>query len=200
MNSFVDAAAILLLLVVALGLPGLGLPCPGTGPPVGGAALAVVPAACWIAVVTPALVRSDLARRRLPNALTLPAVGLAVAGAAGAAVSGGGGRDPALAAGVVAVTLFVGVLGARRAGVGLGDVKLGAALAGSAALVGPEALAVFSVGTGLCGLAAAVVALRRAGSRGTRTTIAYGPCLLSGYWAALTAAGVASWLPSGGGT
>lgn len=195
MNPFVDAAAILLLLGVVLAVPGVG-----AGPPAGAAALAVMPAACWIAVVTPALVRSDLAQRRLPNALTLPAVGLAVAGVAGAAVSGGGGRDPALAAGVVAVTLLVGVLGARRIGVGLGDVKLGAALSGSAALVGLGALAALAVGTGLCGLVAAVVALMRAGSRGTRTTIAYGPCLLSGYWAALIAFEVASRVPSGSGT
>ncbi|BDZ49657.1 hypothetical protein GCM10025867_18980 [Frondihabitans sucicola] len=178
MNAFVDAAVILLLLGLALGAPESGLDW-----------LAAAPAACWVAVATPALVRSDLEHRRLPNALTLPAVGLVALSAAGSWVFGEGGRDPALALGLCLIISAVGFWASARGGVGMGDVKLAVALVGSATLVDVRSLAVVALVTGASGVAAAVVAVRRHRA----TSIAYGPCLLAGYWCGLVAARIAAW-------
>lgn len=141
------------------------------------ATLARVPAAALIPVVyliavTPALVRSDLRERRLPNRMVVPGIVVGVIAAA-------------LQPSVLPVLVALGYAGlllifALAGGVGMGDVKLAAllGLACPAAGVGVGApIAAF-----LLGGAAASVALMR---HGRRARIAFGPAMLAGYWVAL---------------
>ena len=146
-----------------------------------------MPAAAFIPVVyliavTPALVRTDLRERRLPNRIVLP--GIVVGGIAAALQPS---VLPVLAAlGYAGVLLLLALAG----GVGMGDVKLAALIglacpAASAALGAP--IAAF-----LLGGAAASVALLRQG-RGAR--IPFGPAMLAGYWVALLGSLPAMLLP-----
>ncbi|SDH28492.1 prepilin peptidase [Agrococcus jejuensis] len=93
-----------------------------------GAAGAATTALVVAALVAPALARIDLADRRLPNALTVPLLGVALACAVVGAVLG------AWVGGVVALGVVL-VLGLMWwfGGMGAGDLKLGAGLALAAA-------------------------------------------------------------------
>jgi leader peptidase (prepilin peptidase)/N-methyltransferase len=145
-----------------------------------------------VAAVTPALVRIDLAERRLPNVL----VGVA-AGAWGVStalrVAGG---DPAQAVTSLALALAAAVLGLLAAvagGLGMGDVKLGAVLTGLLSTGDLTALLNF---WGLAGtLAIGLAGLRAFGTRSRRSRshpvadsvrpgrgIPFGPCLLAAFW------------------
>jgi leader peptidase (prepilin peptidase)/N-methyltransferase len=143
-----------------------------------------------VAAVTPALVRYDVTRRRLPNVLVGVAAGawttalvlLVLRGEAGIAATSLGWF------GVIAV---VGLIAAVGGGLGMGDVKLGAVLTGLASPAGPTAVLCL---WGIAGVLAVVLAgggrtlsasrRRRRGadrpawSRG----IPFGPCLLASYW------------------
>jgi leader peptidase (prepilin peptidase)/N-methyltransferase len=131
-----------------------------------------------IAAVAPPLVRTDVAEHRLPNRLVVPAL---LAGLAGLGVTwlatGSPPLVPLLAATGSAGFLFVLAL---FGGMGMGDVKLAAALG----LASPTlTLAIlWPVLAFLFGGVASVIALIRHG-RGGR--IAFGPYLLAGYFAAL---------------
>jgi leader peptidase (prepilin peptidase) / N-methyltransferase len=140
-------------------------------------ALGPVPAmipALAVAAVAPPLVRIDLAEHRLPNRLVVPAL---LAGVVGLGlswpVSGVPPLIPLLAGAIYAGVLFVLAL---FGGMGMGDVKLAAALG----LASPTL--VIALGSPLLafllGGVAAVIALIRSG-RGGR--IAFGPYLLAGY-------------------
>lgn len=145
-----------------------------------------------VAAVTPALVRIDLAERRLPNVL----VGVA-AGAWGVStalrVVGG---DPAQAVTSLALALAAAVLGllaALAGGLGMGDVKLGAVLTGLLSTGDLTALLGF---WGLAGtLAIGVAGVRTFGTRSRRSRshpaadsaraglgVPFGPCLLAAFW------------------
>ncbi|WP_144721518.1 prepilin peptidase [Agrococcus jejuensis] len=89
-----------------------------------GATGAATTALVVAALVAPALARIDLADRRLPNVLTVPLLGVALACAGVGAVLG------AWMGGVVALAVAV-MLGAMwwLGGMGAGDLKLGAGLA-----------------------------------------------------------------------
>lgn len=89
-----------------------------------GATGAATTALVVAALVAPALARIDLAERRLPNALTLPLLGVALACAIAGAVLG------AWAGGAMALAVVL-VLGAMWwfGGMGAGDLKLGTGLA-----------------------------------------------------------------------
>jgi leader peptidase (prepilin peptidase)/N-methyltransferase len=148
------------------------------------ATLTRVPAAALIPVVyliavTPALVRTDLRERRLPNRIVLPGI---VVGLIAAALQPS--LLPVLAAlGYGGLLLVLSLAG----GVGMGDVKLAALIglacpAASAAVGAP--IAAFLLG----GAVASVAVLRH--GRGAR--IAFGPAMLAGYWVAL----VGSLLPA----
>lgn len=207
MIAFVDAAVIVALVGAAVGAVlgdggGGGGWGGGWGAGWGALAGAGVPGAVgilralpgfWLALATPALIRSDVAHRRLPDVLTLPAVALVPVAAVGEVW----GQDPAplrsvTVLGVVVAVAGLGLLGARVGAVGLGDVKLGVAIAGASAVADPGVLPVVA---GVTGLAGAVLALgvvvrrrrrrRRGRPRGAlprRDTVAYGPCLLAGFW------------------
>ncbi|KQO47566.1 MULTISPECIES: hypothetical protein [unclassified Frigoribacterium] len=145
-----------------------------------------------VAAVTPALVRIDLAERRLPNVL----VGVA-AGAWGVStalhVAGG---DPAQAVTSLALALAAavfGLLAALAGGLGMGDVKLGAVLTGLLSTGDLTALLGF---WGLAGtLAIGVAGVRTFGTRSRRSRshpgadsaragrgVPFGPCLLAAFW------------------
>ncbi|MBF4577650.1 hypothetical protein [Frondihabitans sp. VKM Ac-2883] len=193
MIAFVDAAVVLALLGVAAPSP------PG----------ALVPAV-WLAFTTPLLIRSDVTRRRLPNLATMPALGLVLGASAVAVFVDTGVKDPALALLVTTLVAAGGLLSASLGGVGLGDVKLAAAAAGSAALVGADAAWALMVVSGASGGAVVLAVrlrLRRVERRKSRCVdghegfagvapalevgeIPYGPCLLFGYWVALAAVNV----------
>ena len=142
-----------------------------------GPAAAMVPALA-VAAVAPPLARIDLTEHRLPNRLVVPAL---LAGVAGLGlswlVSGVPPLVPLLAGAVYAGVLFVFAL---FGGMGMGDVKLAAALGLAsptlAITLGSPMLA-FLIG----GVAAVIVLIRR----GRKARIAFGPFLLAGYFGAL---------------
>jgi leader peptidase (prepilin peptidase)/N-methyltransferase len=127
----------------------------------------------WLAVP---LAAADLARRRLPDALTLPAypvLGLAVALAAA------GGPDPGLGLrAVVGVLLFGGAHAVVRvlapAALGAGDVKLAGSLGAVLGALGWAALVVAAV------LAGVITVLLAVGRR--RAVAPHGPGLLLATW------------------
>ena len=158
-----------------------------------------------VAVVTPALVRIDIAERRLPNVLVAVAAGAWGVSTALLAVGG----DPAAAATSLLSGVSVAVVGlvaALAGGLGMGDVKLGAVLSGVVSPIGPMALLVF---WGLAGaLAVGVAAARSIRSRRGQSPppsdpppsdppptgpprsdrrpavrdVPFGPCLLAAFW------------------
>lgn len=159
-------------LPAAVGLGVAAVLAAGTGP--------VTVSLLYLAAVTPALVRSDLTVRRLPNRLVLPAYVVLIA----ALVAQGfmEGRFP-----VVAALSGVGYFGLLFAlsiagGMGMGDVKLAGALGLSAGMLGVEAAIISPLLAFLTGGVVATITLAR-GARGTR--IPFGPFILVGFWAAV---------------
>lgn len=152
--------------------------------------MAVPPAALapmvWLAFTTPALVRHDVAVRRLPNALTLPALGIVVVTAVVGLCVETGAQDPEVALVAVAAVLVGGWAATRAGAVGLGDVKLAGSLVGSLVLVDGTALVLFAAVTSAAGVGAILLTTVRGRSRAVPARgVAYGPCLLLGYWASL---------------
>ncbi len=123
----------------------------------------------------------DLRVRRIPNAWTYPGlvVALMLALAAGPA-AGVAAFAGALLAGGLLLLLSV----ASRGGLGIGDVKLGAALG---AFVGPagaiDLVLVAAVAGGVLGVAWLLA------GRGRRDVLPYAPALAVGGWVALAAVG-----------
>ena len=126
---------------------------------------------------TPTLVRIDLDEHRLPDRIVLPGC---AAAAVGLAVLASQGRGAPLAASVVVFAVFAALT--LVAGMGFGDAKLAALLAGALAPAGAGASALMVVVAFVAGGVAAVVVLVR---RGPGTELAFGPWLLAGYWTAL---------------
>lgn len=129
------------------------------------------------ALVAPALSRIDLAERRLPNALTLPLLAVAALAAAARLVTGDLAGLAALACAAMLLAM------ATAGGMGMGDVKLGAALALACATLG--------WGVPLAGLAASVVVGGIAGAAALATgrgSVAFGPWLVVGHGVAVAAA------------
>ncbi|MBF4463427.1 MULTISPECIES: prepilin peptidase [unclassified Rathayibacter] len=154
----------------------------------GGAALAAVvvarpvpgPAAILallVAVVTVPLVLADVRERRLPNALTGALLVGAVAEALGSFAAG---RPPSGVVATVGTALALGVLHVAG-GLGLGDVKLGAALACPLGLVDPLGAA-FAPACAfvLAGCWAVPLLVRR-----DRGRVAFGPFQLAAFWIVL---------------
>ncbi|WP_177220200.1 prepilin peptidase [Agrococcus baldri] len=139
-------------------------------------ATAIVPLAV-AAFAAPALARIDTAERRLPNAITLPLLLLGALACVVRLLTG----DPALlvALGCGVILLVMAITG----GMGMGDVKLGTALALATATLGwavPLAgLAASVMVGGIAGLLALVAG---------RRTVAFGPWLLVGHALAAVAA------------
>jgi leader peptidase (prepilin peptidase) / N-methyltransferase len=122
----------------------------------------------------------DLRERRLPNKLTLPAFPIALVGQL-VAVALGAPADRCLAAVLSAVIAFALCLVLnRRAGLGMGDVKLIAAIALCLAWFSPllPAIAIL-IGLVIAGLVAIAMVVLRKASMGS--SIALGPYLLIGF-------------------
>lgn len=154
----VDASGVLLAVVVSVLLPTWGSD-----------AVAVVPLAA-AAAAAPALARIDMAERRLPNAITVP---LLLVGAIACAARAIAGDLAVLAAlGVGAALLVMALVG----GMGMGDVKLGTALALATATLGWAVPLVALAASVVVGGVAGLVALMAG-----RRTIAFGPWLLVGH-------------------
>ena len=151
-------------------------------------------AAFAVAAVTPPLVRMDVAEHRLPNRLVIPAL---LGGLVGLPITWLATGDPPLvpllaAAGYAGMLLVLALFG----GMGMGDVKLAAALG----LASPSiTIAVFSPAFAflLGGIASAVVLFRR-GRAARRQRIAFGPFQLAGYFCALAVASIARLAAIGG--
>jgi len=154
-------------------------------------AVATLVGCLGVATVTPALVRIDVERRRLPNAL-VGVVAVAWVASLVVFVVQGGVVAATTSFGCVIATAVAGLVVALAGGVGMGDVKLGALLSG---LVSPwGSMALLSL-WGLAGASAlALAAMRRAdaSSRHTRrrarparlvADVPFGPCLLGAFWA-----------------
>lgn len=156
-----------LLLVVALGAAGLH-------------PRAVLLA--YLALVTPLLVGIDIADRRLPNRLVLPAYPIAAVTLAAQAIVDGAVPVTALASGA-AYFAFMLVF-AVGGGMGMGDVKLAGVLGLAAGSLGMLPALVSPVAAFLLGGVAALAALRTARGAG----IPFGPSLLAGFWIAVVAA------------
>jgi leader peptidase (prepilin peptidase)/N-methyltransferase len=133
----------------------------------------------YLAVVTPPLVRIDLAEHRLPNPLTLPGYPVALAAIVAGALAGRSPLVPLLGA---ASYLGILVLAHLGGGMGMGDVKLAGVLGATLGMVGPSAAIAGLALAVLSGGAVATVLLLR-GRRHSR--LAFGPYLLLGFWLAL---------------
>jgi leader peptidase (prepilin peptidase)/N-methyltransferase len=153
----------------------------------GGAALRLLPVLLglgWLAVAASAV---DVLHRRLPDALTLPAlpVALLLLAPLGAA---------AVLRGLVAAALWAAAYGAVHlaapAALGAGDVKLAAPLAAVLGAVSWEAVAVGAVLAAVLSVAAAAaVAVRAGGAAGLRSmALPHGPAMLLAAWLVVTAA------------
>lgn len=122
------------------------------------------------ALVAPALTRIDFSERRLPNVLTVPLIVLGLLAAAVLLASGDLSSLAALPVG--AVLLIMAIVG----GMGMGDVKLGFALALAGANFGWMGAVLGFVGAiQIGGIVGLVVWIAR------KRTLAFGPWLLLGY-------------------
>ncbi len=139
---------------------------------------ALVPA-LHLAAITPLLWRADVREHRLPNRLVLPNLALALVAALAA---GALGDWTPLLAGLVTGTVLVAL--SLAGGLGMGDAKLGAALALLLGALGVEAavlaMLLALLGGGVAALAGLLVRRLRRGQ-----AIAFGPFLLAGAWAVL---------------
>ncbi|WP_434318009.1 prepilin peptidase [Leifsonia sp. P73] len=172
-------------IVVAVGLSVALLGAGDAGPAAIGA--------LYVAAVTAPLVQYDVRELRLPDALVVPGAAFVVVGAVWSSLRPGGWpvAVAALGCGVAALVGFA-VL-ASGGGLGMGDVKLAAVLAGAlAALVaerGPplgEVVAVVGCWVVVTFLAGVAVAWAVAGGRGSRRLLSaelpFGPVLLGTFW------------------
>lgn len=140
------------------------------------------------------LAASDLARRRLPNALTLPAIGV-VAGAL-VTVAAGAGTVAVLGAaawgGVGLTAAHLAVYLAAPASLGGGDVKLAASVGAVLGAVGWQAVLLgMLLASGVAFLLGTAARLLR--RPGWRDGVPYGPGLLAATWAIVVFPGQWSW-------
>ncbi len=147
-------------------------------------------AACWLAVCAVPLAAIDGAAHRLPDALT----GAAFAGTTVFLLAAAGFDDRWIdlarsAAGAAAVAgLFALLALARPGSAGLGDVKLGLSVGALAAWFGWGTLAL-AVIAGFVFAAVYGLWLLASGRASIRSSIAFGPFLLAGGFAAVLLAG-----------
>ncbi len=170
-----------ILTAVTFALLGLGY---GTSP--------VLPAFCFLAVVSVALAFIDVAHRRLPDLLTLPSYPVAIVALAAATpfVRHGPGHLVHAVVGLAAALAFYLILALiYPAGIGWGDVKLSGLLGLYLGWVSPAAL-VIGLAAGFVLAALAGLALIAAGKATRRSQIAFGPFMLAGSLAVIIAAGL----------
>jgi leader peptidase (prepilin peptidase) / N-methyltransferase len=141
----------------------------------------------YLGAVSPLLVRVDLREHRLPNRVVLPAIALGLLACAGEWMLSG--RIPAVP--LVAALAYSGFLlvFSLLGGMGMGDVKLAAALG-----LASQNLSVAILSPVLAFLAGGIasVVLLLSGRRGR---IAFGPFLLGGFWCAIALDALACAVP-----
>jgi leader peptidase (prepilin peptidase)/N-methyltransferase len=115
----------------------------------------------------------DMATRRIPNELVAALVALALVARA---VSERSFLVESVVAGLAVLGCFLLLGSLARGGLGMGDVKLAAALG---FVLGKAVLLALVIGTGAGALVALGIILRR-GAAGRREAIAYGPYLALG--------------------
>ena len=131
-----------------------------------------------LAAVTPALADRDFRERRLPNRLVVTALG---AGLVAMLAQWWVTAVPPVLPLVSAAAYFAFLLLlALTGGMGMGDVKLGAALGLAAGLVGPTTAIASPLLAFLSGGVVGVVALVR-----RQRSIPFGPVMLAGFWGAV---------------
>lgn len=145
---------------------------------------ALVPAWVALALVGAVIVRTDLARHRIPDALTLAAAGCGAVLLALPADWAAYGRAWLAALAVSAVLLGLALIG--PSGLGMGDVKLGPALGLYLGYLGWEAALVGVAAGFVLGALAALVVLagdaiaRKPLAGALRRALPFGPFLLVG--------------------
>jgi len=179
-------AAAFALVALAFG-PGGWLVTPASGT-VLVAKFVVLVALLWLAAASIALTAIDLEVRRLPDRIVFPTVlVLVVLFAAASALVG----DPwpalrALIGGASLCAFYLLLLVVSRGGMGLGDVKLAAALGLAMGWIGWDALIVGALAAFVLGgvLGIALLAARRARRR---TAVPFGPWMIAGAWIGIVA-------------
>jgi len=148
---------------------------------------ALLPAYCYLALVSIPLAVIDVLSRRLPDRLTLPSypIALALLGGAALAVPGGGQHYLHALIGMAASAAFYGVLWlVSPASIGLGDVKLAGVLGLYLGWFGARAAVIGLLGGFV--LAAVVGVILIAARRATRKShIPFGPFMLAATLAVL---------------
>lgn len=140
--------------------------------------------ALWLALVSPSLVVIDVRLKRLPNVLVVPGLGAVLVDLGWYSVASGRFPTAAVVATMILVAAMLGLnlLG----GLGMGDVKLTAVIAGCLSLDSPwTAVAAVMLAFVLGGVYSAALLVRRRGYRARR--IAFGPVLLLSFWAVIVA-------------
>jgi leader peptidase (prepilin peptidase) / N-methyltransferase len=145
-----------------------------------------VVALLWLAGASVALTVIDVQTHRLPNAIVYPTIIVAALSAALSAVA----LDSvevfarAMAGGGILFAFYLALALIWKGGMGLGDVKLAAAIGIYLGYVGWEALIVGAFAAFIVGGLASVVLLARGAATG-KTAIPFGPCMLIGAWAGI---------------
>jgi leader peptidase (prepilin peptidase)/N-methyltransferase len=132
----------------------------------------------YLAAVSPSLIIADITERRLPNRLVLP--GYPVVAAVMLIFWASGASIPPTAV-IAAVAYFMFLLAlCALGGMGMGDVKLAGVLGFAAGSLGTDVALLSPVFAFAVGGSASVIALYR----GIGSTVAFGPCMIAGFWAA----------------
>lgn len=140
----------------------------------------------WFAGASVALAVIDLQTHRLPNAIVYPTTIVAALATAVSAVA----LDSielfarAMAGGGILFAFYLALALLWKGGMGLGDVKLAAAIGIYLGYVGWGALFVGAFAAFIIGGIASVVLLVRGAATG-KTAIPFGPCMLMGAWAGI---------------
>ena len=140
--------------------------------------------ALWLALVSPSLVSIDTRLRRLPNVLVVPGLAAVLIDVAWFSVASA--RFPAAA--LLTTSILLAAMFALNVvgGLGMGDVKLTAVIAGCLSLDSPwTAVAAVMLAFMLGGVYSAALLARRRGGRNRR--IAFGPVLLLAFWTVMAA-------------
>jgi leader peptidase (prepilin peptidase)/N-methyltransferase len=132
----------------------------------------------YLAIVTPELARIDVREHRLPNRLVVPGIGVGLATWGAECLAAGHLVLTPIVAGAAAAMFLLALC--IVGGIGMGDVKLAAAL-GLGSWVPFVGVLSPVIGFLFGGVGSVILILR--GARGRR--MAFGPYLLAGFWVAV---------------
>jgi leader peptidase (prepilin peptidase)/N-methyltransferase len=146
-----------------------------------GPTLAVIPV-LYLAAVTPELVRVDLREHRLPNRLVVPGIGIGLVTWAIESLAAGRPVLTPIVAGAASALFLLALC--VFGGIGMGDVKLAAAI-GLASWVPFVGVLSPVIGFLVGGVASVALIVRRGRGGRLGTRMAFGPYLLAGFWIAV---------------